>query len=151
MDENVKTQLGDDLSSGEQQSRPGAGGSSDEQANFFADQLGSIPEAIRNVSESLKESNQAGIATYIDRFADRADSLVKSLRGKRPQEIYRQVEDLARNNPVIAFAGAVAVGVLLSRYSKSLISTAKDKSESYPETVTSGLVPQEFGEGKKVI
>ncbi len=93
-----------------------------------ADSFGSVADALRQASKHLKENEQAPIAQYADKAAERVEQWANHLRGKDVQEIMRDVEDYARRQPALFLGGAFALGLLAARFLKS--TAHRDEGES---------------------
>lgn len=81
--------------------------------------LGSVADALRQASQHLRDNEQAPVAQYADKAADRVEQFVQHLDGKEVQELLRDVERYARRQPALFLGGAFAVGLLAARFLKS--------------------------------
>jgi len=100
----------------------------DDRKEQVAESVGSVAEALRVAGRHLRENEQAPIARYADKAAARVDRLAHQLRGKDVQEIVRDVEDYARQQPALFLGGAFVVGLFAARFLKS--TAHRDDGES---------------------
>jgi hypothetical protein len=89
------------------------------QKDRAVDSLGSVADALRQTGKHLRDSDQQGIAQYADKAADRVEQFSGQLRGKDVQEIVRDVERYARQQPALFLGGAFVLGLLGARFLKS--------------------------------
>jgi hypothetical protein len=89
------------------------------QKDRAVDSLGTVVTALRQTSQHLKQSNQAGIAEYAEKAADRVEQFSGQLRGKDVQTIVRDMEVYARRQPALFLGGAFVLGLLGARFLKS--------------------------------
>jgi hypothetical protein len=92
-----------------------------------ADQIGGIGSAFRRTSETLRQEDQARFADVADNVARQIDRVADYLRDSDGRAIARDLENLARRQPALVFAGAFALGVVAARFLKS--STPPYRSE----------------------
>jgi len=74
--------------------------------------------AINSAAGEL-ESQSPMVARYVRDAAQTMDGLSKNIRGRSATELMQAASDLARSQPAVFFAGAVAAGFALSRFLKS--------------------------------
>jgi hypothetical protein len=72
-----------------------------------------------NTAASELEDQSPKVARYVRDAANSVETLSNNLRGKSVTELMRAASDLARSQPVVFLAGAVASGFVLSRFLKS--------------------------------
>jgi hypothetical protein len=84
-----------------------------------ADQIGGIGSAFRRTGETLRGEDQARFADVADNVARQVDRVADYLRQSDGRVIARDLETLARRQPVLVFAGAFALGVVAARFFKS--------------------------------
>lgn len=89
------------------------------QKDRAVDSLGTVADALRQTGKHLRESDQQGIAQYADKAAERVEQFSGQLRGKDVQEIVRDVERYARQQPALFLGGAFVLGLLGARFLKS--------------------------------
>ena len=88
-----------------------------------AEELGTVASAFRETGQHLRGQDQGTmantVAQYTDRLADQVDRFAQQLRHKDINELMSEVENMARQQPVIFLGGAFAAGLLLARFLKS--------------------------------
>jgi hypothetical protein len=84
-----------------------------------ADQLGGIGNAFHRTGEQLRGEDQTRFADLADSVGRRIDRAADYLRDSDGRTIARDLEDLARRQPAVVFAGAFALGLLAARFLKS--------------------------------
>lgn len=93
-----------------------------------AEQAGGIAEALRSAARSLARSQIPTAARYTDRAAEQIEDVARALRERRWGELIGDVEQVARRQPVLFVAGAVATGFLIGRF----LSVSSRNSEGMP-------------------
>lgn len=101
------------------------------QKDRAVDSLGTVVDALRQTSKHLRESDQQGIAQYADKAAERVEQFSGQLRGKDVQEIVRDVERYARQQPALFLGGAFVLGLLGARFLKSTAQREDDGDTSH--------------------
>jgi hypothetical protein len=108
-----------------------------------AEQAGGIAEALRSASRSLARSQIPTAARYTDRAADQIEDIARALRERRWGELVEDVEQIARRQPVLFVAGAVATGFLIGRFLSVSAAHGEDRtiSDTQPakEEVTAAI------------
>ncbi len=89
------------------------------QKDRLVDSLGTVADALRQSGKHLRENEQQGFAQYADKAAERVEQFSGQLRGKDVQEIVRDVERYARQQPALVLGGAFVLGLLGARFLKS--------------------------------
>jgi hypothetical protein len=84
-----------------------------------ADQLGGIGNALHRTGEQLRSEDQARFADLTDSVGRQIDRAADYLRNSDGRTIARDVENLARRQPALVFAGAFALGLVGARFLKS--------------------------------
>ena len=93
--------------------RDRAGSGLDDGRRRAAEQIGGIGGAFHRTGEQLRNEDQ-------QKFADVADSLGRQIdRVADCRSMARDVENLARRQPALVFAGAFALGLAAARFLKS--------------------------------
>jgi hypothetical protein len=88
----------------------------EEQKLQVADRVSGIAEALRTAAHSLSQSQNRGIAGYVDQAADQVAGVSRTVRDRRWNEIITDTEDFARRQPTIFVLAAVATGFLVGRF-----------------------------------
>jgi hypothetical protein len=98
-----------------------------------ADQLGGIGSALHRTGEQLRSEDQARFADLADAVGRQIDRSADYLRNSDGRTIVRDVENLARRQPALFFAGAFALGIIAARFLKS-----SDPGAGYDKRLHSG-------------
>ena len=80
-----------------------------------ADVLGQVSQAIRQSGEQLR-TDQPQIASFADTAAEQVDRASRYLRETDFQGVLRGAEDFARRQPAVFLGGALALGLVASRF-----------------------------------
>lgn len=96
----------------------------DEQKAVVTSGLASVADSIKQVGETLRETDeQTGVteitAKYGDRLAGQIEQISNYFEKNDLRGIVRDVEDFARKNPAVFIGGAFALGILAARFLKS--------------------------------
>ncbi|MCA1668499.1 MAG: hypothetical protein LC793_14125 [Thermomicrobia bacterium] len=97
------------------------------QKDRAVESLDTVAHAIRQTSQHLRESNQAPIAEYADKAAERMEQFTTQLRNKDVQTMMRDVERYARRQPAIVLGSAFVLGLLGARFLKSTAQREDDE------------------------
>ena len=89
--------------------------------------ISSVAQALRQAGNHLRQNEQAPVAQYADKAADRVEQFANQLRGKDVQEIMQDVEMYARRQPAVFLGGAFVVGLLAARFLKSTGNRQEDQ------------------------
>ncbi|GAB2786162.1 hypothetical protein GCM10027040_10300 [Halomonas shantousis] len=101
------------------EARHQATGLFDRQKDMAADQVGNFATAFRSMADQFDEQGQASCARYVNTLAGNIDNLSGTLREQDVNTLMTQAKDFGRRRPALFLGGAVAAGVLLSRFLKS--------------------------------
>jgi len=109
----------------------------DEQKAVVTSGLASVADSIKQVGESLRETDeQTGVteitAKYGDRLAGQIEQISNYFEKNDLRGIVRDVEGFARKNPVVFIGGAFALGILAARFLKSSTPSAAE-TQSAPK------------------
>ncbi len=115
----VKDRVVGQAKSSLQQARDRATSSLNESRSQFADQIGTVADALRRTTEHLRSEDQARIAGFTDTLARRAEDAAGYLRDADTQRMRNDLEEFARRRPALVLGGALAIGVLGARFLKS--------------------------------
>jgi ABC-type transporter Mla subunit MlaD len=113
----------------DRRSGSGAGGAADraksEVRNFAqqqkaagADQIAGVAQAADATANKLQDMAPKG-AEYVHDLAGKLDEMASALRNQSADELVEKASVIARKQPAVFFAGAVATGFALSRFLKS--------------------------------
>jgi len=84
---------------------------------------------VNTVGDQLRENNLGDLSHYTDLTADQMKKAAAWLRSTTPEEIARNVEDLAKRQPEIFVAGAVALGLIGLRFLRGTGQNTDEKKE----------------------
>ncbi len=86
------------------------------QKDRAVDSLVTVTQALRQTSQHLHEQQQGPVAGYVDQVAERAEHLTNYLRARDVPQIVSDTEDLARRQPGLFVASALALGFAGARF-----------------------------------
>jgi hypothetical protein len=89
------------------------------QMDKAADTLGSATRALESTGQQFRDQNLAIVADYADSFASQVQRATNYLRDKNIEEVGRDIEQFARQNPAVFIGGAFLLGVAAARFLKS--------------------------------
>ncbi len=89
------------------------------QRHLIGENLEAIAIALQASVDSLREQGKETLADYCHVAAGGVDDLASRLKDKPLEEMWVEAEHYVREQPSLAFGGAVAAGFLLSRFLKS--------------------------------
>lgn len=85
----------------------------------LAERLGGVAAALHDAGRRLDDEVADGLGDLVDRAAHGVDRASRYVRRSEPQDMVRDVADLARRRPGAFFGGAFVAGLLLARFLKS--------------------------------
>jgi hypothetical protein len=83
------------------------------------DGVGGVTDALRQTSQSLRDSQHDTIAKYIDQAVGQVDRVTQTLRQKDIGELMLAAQRLARRRPAVFVGSAFVIGVVAARFFKS--------------------------------
>jgi hypothetical protein len=90
----------------------------EQQKSAGADQIGGVAHAMEAAAGELHEQMPQA-AEYVEKVAGQLSAAASALRERSVDEILGTVNEFARQQPAVFFAGAIAAGFALSRFAKS--------------------------------
>ena len=93
--------------------------------------LASIVEAVRSTGRQLGDTNQSGIANYVNGAADSLQRWVDTMDRKDVREIVEDVQQFGRRRPALFIGMTFGAGLLGARFLKS---SARSDQRSYRDT-----------------
>lgn len=87
----------------------------DEQKERMAAAVHGVADALRRTADALERENNATAAHYAGRAAAQIDRFSETVRDRQFGEMVASAEDLARRQPALFVAGAVAAGFVIGR------------------------------------
>jgi hypothetical protein len=119
-----------------------------EQKNQVAERVGGIADALRCAGESLERTQLQVMGRYVEQAAEQVESLSRTLRNRRWNELIADTEDLARRQPTLFVLGAVATGFVLGRLLWSSTSSSEaSRTTSRAETTRAVTAAVSSGSG----
>lgn len=110
----------------------------EEQKHQLAERVSGIAEALRSAAHCLDQSQNRIIARYVDEARDQVESLSRTVRERRWNEIVSDTEDFARRQPTWFVLGAVATGFLVGRFLWASTNGWSYRSDADRESSTGG-------------
>lgn len=108
-----------------------------DQRDAVAGFVSAVVGAATRGAEELEESGFSRSATAVRRTADEVDSLAHRLQQRDPGELWNDVEDFAREHPVVVFGAGFALAFGLARFLKSGRADEVDRSDDGGDTESS--------------
>ncbi len=117
----------------------------DQQRARVAAQIGGVAEAVHAAARSLERSRSPA-AEYADCGARQIEAVADAIRARHWAGLVADVEDVARRQPTLFVAGAVALGFLAGRFWAALrrteplaspVTVAKDQENTVAAAVSS--------------
>jgi hypothetical protein len=102
-----------------QQARDRAGSSLWESKGQFAEQFGTIADALRRTTEHLRSEDQERIAGLTETVARQVEQVADYLRNKDARAMRQDLENVARRQPALMIGGALILGLIGARFLKS--------------------------------
>ncbi|WP_241666746.1 hypothetical protein [Stutzerimonas nosocomialis] len=84
-----------------------------------ADQLEKVAQSAKAAASELEHQDSTGLSHYVSDMAQSMVRFADDLRGKSADDLLRDVNTLARNNPALFIAGSIALGFGLTRFAKA--------------------------------
>jgi len=91
----------------------------EEQREVAGQSAAAVASALHAGVEPLREQGQEAIARYWSAAADGVGELAERVKDKPVEALWEEAERYVREQPGVAFGGAMAVGFALSRFLKS--------------------------------
>jgi hypothetical protein len=89
------------------------------QKDRAAQGLSSLVHAVRETGRQLRNSDQVGIAGYVESAADQIDDLSRHIGDKDVRELIEDAQRFARRQPAVFLGLSFGVGLLGARFLKS--------------------------------
>ena len=84
-----------------------------------ADELEAVAQSAKAAAQELEGQDRLGLSTYVSSMAQSMVKLSDDLRGKSVDQLFQDVNRLARDNPGLFIAGSVALGFGLTRFARA--------------------------------
>jgi hypothetical protein len=121
--------------------------------HMAADQTEKLAGVVERVAEEFKGQDQQSLADYAGQLAGSMKSFAESLRERSLDDVIRDTQQMARNNPTLFLMGSVAVGIALSRFLKASAGRApvRDTDFGSHASISSEMQPVTFESRPSVI
>ncbi|UPQ83979.1 hypothetical protein M0M42_06105 [Pseudomonas knackmussii] len=84
-----------------------------------ADELERVARSAEAAAHELEGEDRLGLSSYVSTMAQSMVKLSDDLRGKSVDELFQDVNRIARDNPGLFIAGSVALGFGLTRFARA--------------------------------
>jgi hypothetical protein len=109
-------------------------------ASQAGQQVGAVSTALHTTTDQLRQQGQEGTARIVEQAAAKGDELSSYLANSDPSQILSDVEDFCRQQPWVAVACGVALGLLGARFLKS--SSSRRYESRYGARTSAGYSPR---------
>ncbi|MBV9358589.1 MAG: hypothetical protein JO023_24015 [Chloroflexi bacterium] len=99
------------------------------QKGRLVDTLVTVSQALRQTGQQLNQQEQGTVAGYVERTAEQVDRTTNYLRSHEVRELLADTQDLARREPALFLAGALALGFVGARF---LMSSGQRRQQALP-------------------
>ncbi|MBA2301554.1 MAG: hypothetical protein H0W08_02855 [Acidobacteria bacterium] len=89
------------------------------QKDKATDGLGTVAEAVRQTTQTLRDGQHDTVARYVEQAADQIERFSQQLKNKDVGQLMNDAQQLARRQPALFIGGAFAIGLLGARFLKS--------------------------------
>lgn len=103
----------------------------DEMKSQLSDQKGRLASSIREIGEELEQAAQGSSGTVADlagQAASTTHDISRWIDTHDARDVLGEIEDFARQRPVLFVAGAAALGFLVGRVTRNAVAVARDDS-----------------------
>lgn len=90
-----------------------------EQKHRATEGLGHVAQALRRVTDVLREDGRSGLANYVQQASDRIERFSQRVDEQDLQQMLEQVHQFARRQPALFIGAAFGLGLLGGRLLKS--------------------------------
>lgn len=84
-----------------------------------ADEIEKVAQSARAAASELENQDRPGLSQYVSSAARYMAEFADDVRAKNADELFRDVNRMARNNPGLFIAGSVALGFGLMRFARA--------------------------------
>lgn len=102
-----------------------------------ADELEKVAQSAKAAAQELEGQDRLGLSSYVSTMAQSMVKLSDDLRGKSVDELFQDVNRLARDNPGLFIAGSVALGFGLTRFARASSKRAAQGDYGHHDSSTS--------------
>jgi hypothetical protein len=98
------------------QAKQQATGQLESQKGRLVDSLVTVSQALRQTGQHLNEQQQGAVAGYVERAAEQVERTTNYLRARDVRALLDDTQQLARREPALFLAGALALGFVGARF-----------------------------------
>lgn len=91
----------------------------EEKKGEAAGQVHELAESLRESASNFEEHGQASLASVATEFADTIENFSDRMRAKELSDVLHDVEEFARERPVVFVGIAATIGFVMSRFAKA--------------------------------
>lgn len=84
-----------------------------------ADEIEKVAKSAKAAAQELEGQDRLGLSSYVSDMAQNMVQLSDSLRGKSVDELFQDLNRIARNNPALFITGSIALGFGLTRFARA--------------------------------
>ena len=103
-------------------------GQLDSYRDTAADEIEKVAQSAKAAAAELESQDQTGLSHYVTDMAQSMVKLADNLRGKSVDELFGEVNRLARDNPALFITGSIALGFGLTRFARA---SSRHSSDDY--------------------
>jgi hypothetical protein len=103
----------------------------DQRSTEAGERIAGTASDVRSIADELRSQGKDGPASLAEQVAGQADRLGDYLKGASGDRILRDVEDVARRQPMLVAAGGLVLGFAASRFLKASSSRRYEYDHSY--------------------
>jgi len=118
------------------------------QKGRLVDTLGSVSHALRQTGQQLDNQQQGAVAGYLNRTAVQVERTTNYLRTRDVHELVEDTQRLARREPALFLAGALALGFVGARF---LMSSGQRGQQAIPAAGQSLTAQTAPGSGSGIV
>jgi hypothetical protein len=119
----------------------------EEQKRAGADRLGGVARAVHQAADQLGNELPPEATQYVHQAAEGIERVSSAIRDRSVGDLFDDLNDFARQQPVAFFGGAVLAGFVLSRFLKSSAQSTRSAAARSARTSSRGEYTGEFGNG----
>lgn len=110
-----------------------------------ADEIEKVAHSAEAAARELEGQDTLGLSGYVSDMAQGMVRLSDNLRGKSVDELFQDVNRLARDNPTLFIAGSIALGFGLTRFARASGRRAEDEYSHRSSSGAAAASDQAFG------
>lgn len=103
-----------------------------------ADQIERVAQSAKAAAKELEGEDTLGLSGYVSDMAQSMVQFSENLRGKSVDELFQDVNRVARNNPALFITGSIALGFGLTRFARASSKRAAQSDYGH-QSASSGM------------